>query len=159
MASDDEGGELFSAKTMLPALQHKRRSTMECIFPPLLDSPAAEGAPTITVGGDNTLQRPERLSRGISRNVTPLLPMSPSSGVLEWGEEEVSRWLQDSGMAPEEMQLFAAHDINSGSILLQLTEEHLKEMGVKKIGRRILLTTKLNELRKEAGQLPSLGQM
>ena len=157
MASDDEE-ELVRAETFLPALRHKRRSTMECMFPPLLDSPVAEGAPTITVGGDNTLQRPERFSRGISRNVTPLLPPSPSAGALEWGEEEVNKWLQDSGMA-EEMPLFAEHEINSGSILLQLTEEHLKEMGIKKIGRRIFLATRLNELRKESGLSPALGQV
>ena len=88
MASDDEE-ELVRAETFLPALRHKRRSTMECMFPPLLDSPVAEGAPTITVGGDNTLQRPERFSRGIlaTSRRSSSSPSAGESGVGRRGGE------------------------------------------------------------------------
>ena len=156
----------------LPPLKAKRRSTIELLLlPPLQDmqdDQTAEGHQlsqplVITVGGEgseSSLQlssQPEIVTRGDSRNVTPLPPpssssssSSPSSSVLHWGQEEVYKWLADIGMM-EEIPHFTEHAVTSGRVLLQLTEDHLKEMGVSKVGHRITLYTRLNELRREEG--------
>ncbi len=43
------------------------------------------------------------------------------------------------------------HAINSGRVLLSLTEHHLREMGVAKVGHRLELLGCLEELRMKAG--------
>jgi len=47
--------------------------------------------------------------------------------------------------------MFKEHEINSGSTLLSLTEEHLKEMGITKVGHRLKLANLLETLRKDLG--------
>ena len=41
----------------------------------------------------------------------------------------------------------------SGEILLSLTEEHLKEMGVASVGHRLKLSKAIEDLRRECGLL------
>ena len=53
----------------------------------------------------------------------------------------VARFMQDS---------FQKHAIESGRQLLQLKEDHLKEMGVGKVGHRLRLCEHLRELRRLA---------
>ena len=157
----------------LPPLRAKRRSTIEqLLLPPLQDMQDDQTAEAhqlsqplvITVGGEGSesslqlISQLETVTRGDSRNVTPLPPppsssssSSPSSSsVLHWGQEEVYKWLTDVGMV-DEIPHFTEHAVTSGRILLQLTEDHLKEMGVRKVGHRITLCTRLNELRREEG--------
>ena len=47
--------------------------------------------------------------------------------------------------------LFSKHAIRSGRILLNLCEDHLKDMGVTKVGHRLEILGNIVELRKRAG--------
>ena len=46
--------------------------------------------------------------------------------------------------------MFEEHGIETGHVLLQLEEEHIKEIGVVKVGHRLLLCEQLRELRRLA---------
>ena len=48
-------------------------------------------------------------------------------------------------------EAFCDHDIGSGHVLLQLCEEHMKEMGVKIVGHRLELLRQIDKLRNKAG--------
>jgi len=48
-------------------------------------------------------------------------------------------------------QAFRDHDIVSGNILAQLCENHLKEMGVGRVGHRLELLGQIDQLRSKAG--------
>lgn len=65
-----------------------------------------------------------------------------------WKSNEVTRWLHSLGLE-EHVPAFEMHAITSGEVLLELKEEHLKDMGVRKIGHRLLLLKKLAELTKQ----------
>ena len=64
-----------------------------------------------------------------------------------WTFSEITTWLQSLGLE-EYIPDFQLHAITSGEILLELHEEHLKELGVVKIGHRVLLQKKIRELGK-----------
>lgn len=60
-----------------------------------------------------------------------------------------------AAMGDSSMQtVFADHDIASGRVLVSLTEDHLKEMGVARVGHRLELMGHLEELRRGAGLVP-----
>lgn len=46
--------------------------------------------------------------------------------------------------------LFEEHGVDSGRSVLQLKEEHVKEMGVTKVGHRLHLCGQITELRRSA---------
>ena len=48
-------------------------------------------------------------------------------------------------------EAFCDNDIGSGHVLLQLCEEHMKEMGVKIVGHRLELLRQIDKLRNRAG--------
>jgi len=76
--------------------------------------------------------------------------------VLQWDEDDIAKWLAEINMAPY-VEIFKEHVINSGRRLLSLTEDNLKEMGVKKLGDRLDLFYHINELRKRAGWVSRAG--
>lgn len=137
----------------------KRASTKECLFPPMHEMPLSSEIAAITVGGDNESNGTGRLFvrtpspyyfRGESRNVP--LPLSSAgtcsdSSLTPWSEKEVAEWLKELGLA-EYLPIFEEHQVLSGRILMQLTEEHLKEMGVRKVGHRLALLGSLDELKR-----------
>ena len=132
----------------------KRASTRECLVPPpqALSPPVSEY--TVTVGGEYGTGVPLRMPsplyflRGESRNVPHPLSSneSCSSSVVRWGKKEIAEWLDDIGLG-DYLPVFEEHAVVSGKILVQLTEEHLKEMGVRKVGHRLALVAGLNDLR------------
>ena len=46
------------------------------------------------------------------------------------------------------------HCVTSGDVLLRLTEEHLKEMGMRVVGHRLKVVDALEGLRLQSGLLP-----
>ena len=70
--------------------------------------------------------------------------------VLHWDSTDIDSWLDEIDMA-DYTHLFKQHEITTGKRLLSLTEEHLKEIGVIKVGHRLELTLHIDELRKAAG--------
>jgi hypothetical protein len=52
-----------------------------------------------------------------------------------WSVQQVSVWMQDSGMETETIDTFAINDID-GSVLMDLKVEDLKELGIESFGKR-----------------------
>ena len=77
-----------------------------------------------------------------------------SSLILSWDSKQIERWLADHKLE-KYGPLLAEQCITSGALLLQLTEDHFKEMGVTIIGHRLALVNAIDKLRMEAGFLPS----
>ena len=77
-----------------------------------------------------------------------------SNNISSWDGKRISKWLKEQGLESYE-SLLKEHSILSGAELLQLTEEHFKEMGVSSIGKRLLLVNALDRLRLEAGFYPN----
>ena len=70
--------------------------------------------------------------------------------------QQVADWLQKLGLG-QYAQRFAENDITF-SILPDLTDQHLKELGVSSLGHRLQLlraTAELKEVQKGAAQSPS----
>ena len=65
---------------------------------------------------------------------------------LSWTFDEITRWLLSLGLS-EYVSNFKSHEITSGEVLLELQEEHLKELGIWKVGHRVLLCKKIQELK------------
>ena len=87
---------------------------------------------------------------------------SPSSGrgppiidhpVLSWTFDNIRDWLHELHLG-EYKNNFYLQAVTSGKILLQLSQEDLKEMGVNKVGDRLTLCNALDELRSAAGMIP-----
>ncbi|XP_065885749.1 uncharacterized protein [Dysidea avara] len=115
--------------------------------PSLLDYPAGKyGKRNIHVLPRNGNARPD--SR--TSQTSDLSDISEDSTMLQWDEEDIEKWLVKINMAPY-LELFKEHVIKSGRQLLSLTEDHLKEVGVKKLGDRLDLAYHIDELRKRAG--------
>ena len=87
--------------------------------------------------------------------------------VESWQQQEVADWLEEIGMKEYQVytekmlaslernvlcmqDLFDEHAVESGRGLLRLEEDHLKEMGVAKVGHRLQLCEHLRELRRAA---------
>lgn len=93
-----------------------------------------------------------------SGSSSPPLVVSPSpinGGSVElWNTAEIVSWLHEQGL-PQYVDSFKDQFIISGSVLLQLTEEHLEQMGISCIGHRLMLINAIDQLRHKAGLLPS----
>ncbi|KAI9727768.1 MAG: ATP binding [Cirrosporium novae-zelandiae] len=68
--------------------------------------------------------------------------------VRNWDEKRVSEWLRGIHLSQYE-QLFKANNF-TGDTLLEIDQNILKEMGVKKIGDRLRIATSISQLRKQA---------
>ncbi|KAL9111489.1 MAG: hypothetical protein Q9227_004167 [Pyrenula ochraceoflavens] len=66
--------------------------------------------------------------------------------VEQWSPLEVANWMADSGFEETVVDKFLAHDI-SGSILLTLQNEDLKELDITSFGKRHLLMSSIQRLR------------
>ena len=78
--------------------------------------------------------------------------------VLSWTFDNIRDWLHELHLG-EYADLFALHAVNSGKIMLQLSQEDLKEMGVNKVGDRLTLCNALDELRSAAGMIPKASYL
>ncbi len=76
------------------------------------------------------------------------------STIVSWGQDKIEQWLKEQNLEKYNSS-FREQQIHSGSILLQLTEDHLKEMGVSTVGERLSLITAIDKLRLETGLSPS----
>ena len=74
--------------------------------------------------------------------------------IVSWGSDKIEQWLKEQNLEKYNSS-FREQQINSGSILLQLTEDHFKEMGVSTVGERLALVTAIDKLRLETGLSPS----
>jgi mitogen-activated protein kinase kinase kinase len=77
--------------------------------------------------------------------------------VMEWDEARVSEWLRSFNCG-QYVETFRKHNIN-GQILLELNDERLVEIGIKKIGPKKLLRRRIDMLRKEVLQKSSRSFM
>lgn len=115
---------------------------------------------------ENALYR--RLVSSISWSSSPSEELE-DRGVLSWGRQEVADWLVQIGMKQYQVLrtvsvqqifmhspicywqvLFEEHGVDSGRSVLQLKEEHVREMGVTKVGHRLQLCGQISELRRSA---------
>lgn len=79
--------------------------------------------------------------------------------IKTWEQEDIRTWLSDEVQLPDTdnvLRKFDEQNIDRGSVLLRLNEEHLKEMGIAKVGDRLALLEALDDLRKRAGLVPSV---
>lgn len=87
--------------------------------------------------------------------MSPTDVAEPSDSVVaKWSRDDVVGWLAEVGMSSYAQLVVEEHAVTSGAVLLQLTEEHLKEMGVWSVGHRLEMVGALERLRLEAGLLP-----
>ena len=74
--------------------------------------------------------------------------------IRTWGWEEIKEWTErtfDEGICEMVQGVFESHDVQRGCVLLRLEEEHLKEMGLNKVGSRLIVLEAIEELRRLAG--------
>ena len=69
-----------------------------------------------------------------------------------WSTEEVAEYLENLGLGSYQ-EVFIEHDIN-GEALPLLSEEHLKEIGMKSIGHRITLMQWLQKIKRNSTNSP-----
>lgn len=93
-------------------------------------------------------------SRNPSRSNSRASQSHDSNGMvvsaLHWDDADIDSWLDEIEMT-EYNSLFKQQAITTGRRLLSLTEDHLKEIGVSKVGHRLELQSHIDELRKAAG--------
>ena len=87
-------------------------------------------------------------------SLNPLLTNKDSIPVTSWNSTQINDWLYEQGL-PQYERVFKEQCINTGSVLLQVTEDHLKEMCIRCIGHRLILVNGIDVLRHKAGLLPS----
>ena len=88
--------------------------------------------------------------------------LSIDSTIKGWEWEDIKEWLSmEVHLSDTEsiVRIFNEQNINRGSVLLRLEEGHLKEIGVVKVGDRLLLLEALDDLRKRAGLVPSVSHV
>lgn len=81
-------------------------------------------------------------------------PLKTHSPILSWDTDKINHWLKTQGME-KHSPLLLEQRIDSGAVLLQLTEEHFKDMGISSIGERLALVNAIDRLRIGAGYSPS----
>ncbi|GES61465.1 SAM and PH domain protein [Aspergillus terreus] len=69
-----------------------------------------------------------------------------SPGVFAWSPREVVQWLQSQGFDDGVVETFFINDI-TGSILLELQAQDLKELGIQSFGKRHMLMSSIQGLR------------
>lgn len=125
----------------LSHLELEDTGTNLCRRPSLLDLPSVN-------------RRRHGQSRNASRPSSRASQSYDSNGidiaVLHWDGVDIDSWLDEIDMK-EYKSLFKQHAITTGRRLLSLTEEHLKEIGVVKVGHRIELMSQIDGLRKAVG--------
>ncbi|KAK4698471.1 mitogen-activated protein kinase kinase kinase, partial [Phenoliferia sp. Uapishka_3] len=68
-----------------------------------------------------------------------------AGGVKSWDDERVAQWLADSN-CPQYADLFRKNDI-TGSVLFDVDQAALKEMGIKSVGDRVKIVVAIKKLR------------
>ncbi|KAI1301143.1 Adaptor for signal transduction [Mortierella claussenii] len=104
-----------------------------------------------------TAQNFQRLN--YARAVRAKFPLSNGADLLQgldghvykWSVETTGQWLNNSGYE-DNVQIFKDHDI-TGDVLLELTHDTLKDMGMTSTGRRIRLLKMIAELRLHVADL------
>ena len=72
----------------------------------------------------------------------------------DWRLDQILSWLEQQDLS-QYQPLFEKHCITSGSVLLQVTEEHLLQMGITCVGHRLSLINAIDSLRAKCGFLPN----
>ncbi|KAG0238348.1 polar growth protein [Actinomortierella wolfii] len=126
---------------------HARESAMADL-PPGASSWVSTEKNLITPSSAENFQRLCYAS-GIRRKLSPSSAESLLNGldghVHRWSVDTVAEWLTRSGFE-ENVAAFRANDI-SGDVLLELTHDTLKDMGMNSTGKRIRLLKMIAELR------------
>ena len=88
-----------------------------------------------------------------SKSVSSEASVPCTHPVFSWTFHDICDWLHELQLQ-EYTDTFATHAITNGRTLLQLTQEHMKEMGISKIGHRVAVSNALDKLRSAAGMVP-----
>lgn len=90
---------------------------------------------------------PSRSGNVKFQKCTPPAPSQPDEGdVSNWTPQDVVAWMQKRNVAQDVVEKFFINDI-SGSILLELQPEDLKELDISSFGKRHTLMNSIRELR------------
>ncbi|KAI2717833.1 hypothetical protein CBS147332_4713 [Penicillium roqueforti] len=95
---------------------------------------------------------PSRSEKVNSQNYTPhtqihnASPQPDEATVSSWTPEDVVAWMQKRNVPQDVVEKFFINDI-SGSILLELQQEDLKELDISSFGKRHTLMNSIRELR------------
>lgn len=107
------------------------------------------------ISGDVGLFSPTSVwSRPDSVDDDNIFSQTKSTTISTWKSSSIEEWLKSVNLQKHSSMLLE-QGITTGSVLLQLTEDHLKEMGLLVIGERLALVNALDKLRLEAGYYPS----
>ena len=77
-----------------------------------------------------------------------------NSPIMSWDTKKINEWLEKQDLG-KHVSVLNEQKIYLGAELLQLTEDHFKEMGIRSIGERLALVNAIDRLRLEAGYFPS----
>ncbi|KAF2096790.1 protein kinase byr2 [Rhizodiscina lignyota] len=75
--------------------------------------------------------------------------------IRNWGEETVCEWLRGIEGCAQYVELFKRNNIN-GENLMEMDATHLKDMGIKKMGHRLRISTEVKILRNKQYKKASL---
>ena len=98
---------------------------------------------------DKIFQRsppPKEAALLVNRAASDVTPRA--TGFKQWSSRRVGEWLTQLNLG-EYAEAFAAHRVQ-GDLLELLSEEHLRELGVRTIGHRLMLVRELSKLRRRA---------
>lgn len=87
-------------------------------------------------------------SRGKKPVRVPVVDQMPSSPA-QWTTAHVNSWLRTLQVSPDALKAFEEGEVD-GSVLLMLQETHLRDMGVRRVGDVIKITSALQALRGES---------
>ena len=118
-------------------------------------TPMALSPPSMAVQKGHPLANGQKVSESPSSERS--LPMI-NHPALYWTFDNIHDWLHELHLG-EYANDFYLQAVTSGKILLQLSQEDLKEMGVKKVGHRLTLCNALDELRNAAGMVPKASYL
>ncbi|KAF9896722.1 Adaptor for signal transduction [Lobosporangium transversale] len=134
--------------------RHGEHENAMAELPPGASSWVSAGKNLIT---PTTAQNFQRLNH--ARAVRAKFPLTNGAELLKgldghvhnWTVDTTGQWLKSNGYE-DTVQIFKDHDI-TGDVLLELTHDTLKDMGVTSTGRRIRLLKMITELRLYAADL------
>lgn len=98
------------------------------------------------------LRDPLASGRKMSADSTSEISATTHS-VLSWNFDDIRDWLRKLNLF-EYVEAFEIHAITNGKILLQLTQENLKDIGINRVGHRVVVSNALDEMRNLVGMVP-----
>ncbi|KAK2805788.1 hypothetical protein FQN50_006064 [Emmonsiellopsis sp. PD_5] len=144
------GPHLFRA-SLDSTFMERADNDMELYFSLSSLSPRHESGPTYSTQKSSPTS-PERFSyteRTRSASVPDILPHMTIPNVRSWTPTQVAEWMYESGFEDAIVERFIRNDI-SGSVLLDLQIDDLKELDINSFGKRHRLMTMIQNFRDDS---------